>query len=95
MSPISFFKLNTIDTLIKSFIHSFIHSQHIFNAFILKQTAYELTNDAKEAAVDLFKELTKNMVDNAALMGKCYTITRKVIIIIIIIIFIIINYYYL
>jgi len=33
---------------------------------------------AKEAAIDLFKELTKTMIDCAAVMGQHFAVKRKV-----------------
>lgn len=46
-------------------------------ACIILETAYEQAKEVNEATVDLFKELTKNMINGAAEMGTNYCITRK------------------
>jgi len=46
-------------------------------ACIILETAYEQVKVAKEAAIDLFKELTKTMIDCAAVMGQHFAVKRK------------------
>lgn len=44
----------------------------------VSQSAYEIAKQVNKAAIDLFMELTENMVKNAAQMGQNFSITRKV-----------------
>lgn len=46
-------------------------------ACIILESAYEIAKQVNKAAIDLFMELTENMVKNAAQMGQNFSITRK------------------
>lgn len=46
--------------------------------FMFTQTAYEQAKRVHEAASDLFKKLTKIMIDCAAHIGSDFSFTRKV-----------------
>ena len=50
----------------------------IESVFSLNQAAYEQVKEARNGCVDLFKEFTRIMVENAAQMGTFVVTRRKV-----------------